>query len=703
MKFKSKICKECGKTFIPKSGGQIYCEGPHYAECVHCGKSFTYTCSPREKPKYCSKECRELGKKQYNIQKYGVSNVAQVNEVRSKISKVKKNILPKSKVHYSVPDKICPICSKSFHPSGSQNYCSKYHIKECEVCGKEFMVKSENYNKTRTCSRECASKLRLSSIPERTCKICGKKFIPNNYGQIYCNDIHYRSCPICGKPVPFENLSDPVKCCSVECSNKLREQTNLERYGETSPLKLSEAREACRSKSLLNTARRQQTCLERYGVKNVAQSDEVRRKISATISSDANQSRMKATMKSRYGVEYSAQSVEIAKKQAESRKGLRAIDGTSVDSSYELEVYNFCVRNNIPFKYNEVQLKFEYNGSMHVTTIDFEIDGILFECKGSHLLHRCYEDNLIVPIDKKLELYKKNHVILITDVLGCDIIGHKDSSESAGLKYPEKCEFPLIGVDISLFKNDIKFPYREDRPKCFYDVRVNGKQSCYEGFMNETLRWRMIKNRIDYVGGFIDSKEIVYALNVTLSAKQPSWFSKPYACKLLNTYSTSDTILDPFAGWGGREEASKYLNKKYYGFDLNPKLVQWHHENERYDILYGDASSVRYDKVCTVFTCPPYVENNQYVEDYNYSEFHDQSMKSESDWIYTMMINIPNATEYVVVCKNIITAWDKYVVEYKTNSNHFNQNKEKVVVISAEDRDSAIHEYLAYHSTETDE
>ena len=81
----------------------------------------------------------------------------------------------------------------------------------------------------------------------------------------------------------------------------------------------------------------------------------------------------------------------------------------------------------------------------------------------------------------------------------------------------------MIGVDIELFDNDdIEFPYKTDRPRCFYDVKFDGKKSAYEAFYDADIRWRMIINRIQYSGGFIDSKQVLNALNITRTCKQLS-------------------------------------------------------------------------------------------------------------------------------------------------------------------------------------
>ncbi|MCD8211780.1 MAG: hypothetical protein LUC17_01980 [Oscillospiraceae bacterium] len=85
--YKPKICEECGKPFIPKSGTQRVCDGTHTTKCIYCGKDIEYTCRPWEKPNYCSKECIELDKKRKLMEKYRVDNVSKLPSVKEKISK----------------------------------------------------------------------------------------------------------------------------------------------------------------------------------------------------------------------------------------------------------------------------------------------------------------------------------------------------------------------------------------------------------------------------------------------------------------------------------------------------------------------------------------------------------------------------------------------------------------------------------------
>ena len=46
------------------------------------------------------------------------------------------------------------------------------------------------------------------------------------------------------------------------------------------------------------------------------------------------------------------------------------------------------------------------------------------------------------------------------------------------------------------------------------------------------------------------------------------------------------------------------------------------------------------------------------------------------------MKNIPNASEYVMVCKNVADEFKKYIVEEKINKSHFGSNTEYILKIT---------------------
>lgn len=328
-------------------------------------------------------------------------------------------------------------------------------------------------------------------------------------------------------------------------------------------------------------------------------------------------------------------------------------------------VENFLVRNNVPYELNVVD-----------KTVDFVAEGISFLVKSSNWFETEVSKNIIKQC-------KLNHTVIITNNEAKGNFGKPNGLESNGLKYLHKCPFPLIGVDISLFDKP-EFPYRDDRPPCFYDVKVDGQCSSHEAFFNEKIRWKMIVNRIQYSGGFIDSNQILSALNITRTCKQPSWFSKSFAKDIIKKYCTSDTIVDPFAGWGARYDASIELGKNYVGSDFNSDLVEWHNNVKHRNIGLCDANNFYYNKECSVFICPPYSDpkTGRCFEDYNFDGFDNAAkQKSQCEWLSIVMKNVPNAKEYVMVCKVVDKGWEKYIVDTKTNRSHFGKNNEYVLVV----------------------
>lgn len=57
---KPRICRFCGKEFVPNSNRQYYCKGPHYRNCPVCGKEYLEDNfdNLKKPPVACSYECR---------------------------------------------------------------------------------------------------------------------------------------------------------------------------------------------------------------------------------------------------------------------------------------------------------------------------------------------------------------------------------------------------------------------------------------------------------------------------------------------------------------------------------------------------------------------------------------------------------------------------------------------------------------------
>lgn len=601
--------------------------------------------------------------------------------------------------------KICEECGKEYEAKTSrQRFCPGPHKQVCVICGKEFEYTTTPREKPHTCCMQCKMEYMkrrnlekygvesVSQIPEII--EAKKRNKASSLEKIKAtNLIKYGHEWAVQSPVVRAHLSEAQRSPEVRRKNQ---QTYQSKYGVDHIFKSREFRDKYHCDDVISTpevkAKIRKTFQSIYGVDNASQVPGVAEKAQKTRESTMmkrygtkhlfTSDSFVQHIKTDFGVDNVSQNPEVRSRVAKSTKCILACDGTIVESHYEKLVYDFCVRNHLNFIYQPVQIDYQYQGSRR-TFIDFCIDGVLFEIKGGHLMHDMYE-KVEVPISAKLEVYKKNHVVVITDKDASDMFGKPNSTESNGFKYENKCPNPLIGVDIELFKPNPDFPYREDRPHCFYDVRVDGQKSSHEAFYDEGIRWKMIMNRIQYSGGFIDGKQVLNALNITRTCKQPSWFSRTLAREILSKYSTSDTIVDCFAGWGAREQATHDLKKWYIGIDLNSDLVKWHHEQGRGDIALGDARTFRYDKECTIFICPPYSDpkTGRCFEDYNFDGFTERAKAlTQCEWLKIVMDNCPNFKEAIMVCKIVDPGWEQYIVDTKKNKSHFGVNNEYVLVV----------------------
>lgn len=536
-------------------------------------------------------------------------------------------------------------------------------------------------------------------ISVKECILCHKKFVPkgrNAWRQNKCTRIHAVKCSWCGKEIILNCKKLPSKdelstgCCK-SCSTHLKitnsRKSMQEKYGEdvvnagqvpgsrnkaVSTMKKNGTFEVIakknkdiwkkKSKEEIDDIirKRKDTSFIRWGVDNPSKNENIKRIISKTNSSDSVIQRYTRTSLSHYGTRRPAQTQTYMN----NRVGKYSTeDGRPLDSSWELIFYNFLrsigmddcqIDRNVPLEYT-------INDENHFTFVDFKVNGILFEVKNSAQLLKVFKHNR--GMDKKIPVYRDNNVVLVTDSKASDIF---DDPIHVGTVH----DGHLTGVDISLFSNDRKFPDNLNRPDCFYKVNVDGNKSSYDAFFDNSIVWKMVLNRIKYRGGFISGKEVVRAMSVTRTCKQPSWFSKAYARQLISKYCTSSTVVDPFAGWGTRAEACRELHKSYIGIDANVESVNWNREHFRY-VQLGDVETFTYDKPCSVFTCPPYKNKEVY--------FYGMKNKSACEWMKIVINNIPNAIEYVFVCDEVEGEFADFVVETKKNKSHLGSNNEYVV------------------------
>lgn len=290
------------------------------------------------------------------------------------------------------------------------------------------------------------------------------------------------------------------------------QENNIQKYGvknffETDEFKLKSA-ETCKERYGVDNFRKSSdymkryssTCFDKYGVTHYSKTKDYIEKVSNTCNRKYDSStwfgsntakyklksifqekydvknpmqhsntkeKLKQSFLDKYGVDNPMKLKEIHRKISKNRNYI-ASNGEGLDSSYELLVYEFCLKNNIPIKHL-IPIEYEFNNSKHITFIDFEIDGILFEVKGGHLLKGCF-DYKGVPISKKLEVYRNNNVVIITDDTHTDIF-----------------DDVLCGVDINLFNSQLEHP---------------------QDFRDDIIRWNRIKYCIQFYKNFISIDEL---------------------------------------------------------------------------------------------------------------------------------------------------------------------------------------------------
>ena len=168
-------------------------------------------------------------------------------------------------------DKICKYCGKPFQTNNPQKvYCNSTHYRPCPVCGKPVAMIDNDFSRPcKCCSNECTKKLRHKKFPTRICTECGKEFKPNSGVQTICNRKHIRICEICNKPfeVSREDIHDNVTVCSHECRIALTRKHNLEKYGVSHPMMLNDFQDKFKS-----------TMKKRYGVEHTLQNKNISNK-----------------------------------------------------------------------------------------------------------------------------------------------------------------------------------------------------------------------------------------------------------------------------------------------------------------------------------------------------------------------------------------------------------------------------------------
>lgn len=147
-----RICKWCGKEFIPKSSRDLYCSDTHYSKCVICGKEFVVTRFKDDTAHTCSKECRYIYATQQRdleaeqahlkealMKKYGVDNVA---KIPGSIEKAKATMLEKYGTEWYTQTEEY---KERIKETSLEKYGAEHHLASPEIKDKRTKTIQEKY------------------------------------------------------------------------------------------------------------------------------------------------------------------------------------------------------------------------------------------------------------------------------------------------------------------------------------------------------------------------------------------------------------------------------------------------------------------------------------------------------------------------------------------------------------------------------
>lgn len=334
--YKEKICPICNKPFIPKSSRQKYCNEKIERICPICGNTYISICNIAYS-KCCSKQCSD----EY------------ANRQRQSSYKAKE----------------CKWCGKLFYPrSNTQLYCDDIHYATCQICSEQYIIDLTKQDKRKTCSKECADKLRFingNPFSDVTTREAITQTNLSRYGTEY--PIQNPDIQAKQQNTMIERYGVPFYSQTSEYTDKII-NTNLKRYGTSWPTQSDKVRD----KTI-------QTNLDRYGVSNPMQNPDIAKKVFETYEANTGykhpsnnpevQHKIRISNLDKYGVEHYSQTDEFKRKfentslkhfgvsnpmQAESVKlqsKQTCLDRYGADNYFKSEIGKNAKRRNMIAKY----------------------------------------------------------------------------------------------------------------------------------------------------------------------------------------------------------------------------------------------------------------------------------------------------------------------------------------------------------------
>lgn len=331
--------------------------------------------------------------------------------------------------------KKCEYCGKEFEAkSWMSKFCYEPHYANCPICGKQYEIKDLKRGGTKTCSKECAAKLRVKTQIEKygpggTIN-CMKRRMKEKYGTEYAFQVpELRE--------KFENTMEEkygTKSAleSKEIINKMKEKT-INKYGVENVMQVKEFKENqiesmkqnynITDKSITHPMqileikeKVENTCLEKYGSKSPLGNKEIHKKIKETVIErygvDNNlkipeiiENRKRTWIKN-YGVSHPLKSKEIQKKisnryfnktgythSLKDPKVRKKIEQTNL-RKYGVP-YN-CMRKEVRFRATNSKINQKFQNLLTENNIEWEME---FPIKNKSYDIKIKNQNILIEIN----------------------------------------------------------------------------------------------------------------------------------------------------------------------------------------------------------------------------------------------------------------------------------------------------------------
>lgn len=270
----------------------------------------------------------------------------------------------------------------------------------------------------------------------------------------------------------------------------------------------------------------------------------------------------------------------------------------------------------------------------------------------------------------------------------------KECNENLLIKYYELCrsiDFPqtqlndvtlhknyntLCNKDLNRLSNCCSQLLQHFHPS-IWSCNVKNKLSPLQGWNDNLILVKTIKNRLKYKGEKLSPKDIRAGLYISKLCPKVSIFSPSLAKYLMKKYLNEfNLIFDPCSGFSGRLLGACSLDKRYIGQDINPitvseskNIISYFNLNAEITCCNSITKRGEYD---CLFTCPPYSDKENWNQDIE--------NLSCDEWI-SIFLNNYKCKKYLFVVDKTEKYKDYVIEEIENKSYLTNTVKEYIILI----------------------